>query len=626
MTGTFEKPITIRQAIRNIDDRTFLLPAIQRKFVWSPQQICVLFDSLMRGYPINTFMVWDVTTAKVKDEYKFYGFLNDYCERFRESNEHVPTKGDFKDFKAVIDGQQRLTSIYIGLKGTYAYKKPRSWWPPARNDATFPPRKLYLNILAPVDDSAGGEAMTRFDFRFLTEAQIRAAQKDDQMHWFEVGQILGFPEVSSLDQITFDAVMPYLEPLGLASNVFARKTLTRLYFLVRSEEVIHYYCEQSQEIDRVLDVFIRTNSGGTPLAFSDLLMSIAVANWEGDARKEIDDLVTESRQTLQLSVSRDWVLKSCLVLTEADVRFRVANFDTAQVSQIQARWPGIRECLTETLKLAKGYGLNDSSLRAKNALIPIAYYLYKQTWREQPLYKSINNLAYLREERQLISRWLNIVLLRGTFGGQADSVLRKTRRVLRANLDKARFPLDEIVAAFAGGNKDLRFDEIYLEGLLDIQYGDPRCRSVLSLLFPETNENQSLDIDHLHPGGAFAPSLLKKEAFLLENAELMEFYRDPRNWNSIQNLHLLNASQNRSKKDLTLAQWMAGGQSGFRMPDLLLDEDDSPSFKDFQAFCKKRRAGLLSRLRARVMMSEALMEVDALSDDDEEDEESLVEA
>lgn len=57
MPGSFEKAITIRQAIRNIDDRTFLLPAIQRNFVWSTQQICTLFDSLMREYPINTFMI-----------------------------------------------------------------------------------------------------------------------------------------------------------------------------------------------------------------------------------------------------------------------------------------------------------------------------------------------------------------------------------------------------------------------------------------------------------------------------------------------------------------------------------------------------------------------------------------
>src|SRR5258708_6364366 len=99
MAGQFEKPITIRQALRNIDDRTFLLPAIQRNFVWSTQQICVLFDSLMRGYPISTFMMWDVTSTAIKNHYRFYDFLTHYCQRFKESNDHVPTHGDFKNFK-----------------------------------------------------------------------------------------------------------------------------------------------------------------------------------------------------------------------------------------------------------------------------------------------------------------------------------------------------------------------------------------------------------------------------------------------------------------------------------------------------------------------------------------------
>lgn len=48
MSGGFEKALTTRQAIRNIDGWTFVLPAIQRNFVWSPQQICMLFDFLMR--------------------------------------------------------------------------------------------------------------------------------------------------------------------------------------------------------------------------------------------------------------------------------------------------------------------------------------------------------------------------------------------------------------------------------------------------------------------------------------------------------------------------------------------------------------------------------------------------
>ncbi len=56
MASGFAKPITIKEAIDKIVARKYLIPAIQRKFVWSGEQIEVLFDSIMRGYPINTFM------------------------------------------------------------------------------------------------------------------------------------------------------------------------------------------------------------------------------------------------------------------------------------------------------------------------------------------------------------------------------------------------------------------------------------------------------------------------------------------------------------------------------------------------------------------------------------------
>ncbi|MCX7190678.1 MAG: DUF262 domain-containing protein, partial [Methylotenera sp.] len=144
MAGEYEKAISIKEAIDSINNHDYLLPAIQRKFVWSSQQICVLFDSIMRGYPINTFMMWDVKDDLIKNDYKFYEFIKEYCQRFNEENPHIKTNASFHNFKAIIDGQQRLTSLYIGLCSTYAYKQPRVWWPTVRDDNIFPPRKLYL--------------------------------------------------------------------------------------------------------------------------------------------------------------------------------------------------------------------------------------------------------------------------------------------------------------------------------------------------------------------------------------------------------------------------------------------------------------------------------------------------
>ena len=142
------RTISILEAIRNIESRSFRLPAIQRKFIWKPAQIIALFDSILQGYPINTFMMWHVVSSHIKTNFRFYDFLSNYCQRFGEDNLLSDTRGS-QDFMAVIDGQQRLTSIYIGLKGTYAYKMPRVWWPAAKDDNILPPRKLYIDLKQP---------------------------------------------------------------------------------------------------------------------------------------------------------------------------------------------------------------------------------------------------------------------------------------------------------------------------------------------------------------------------------------------------------------------------------------------------------------------------------------------
>ncbi len=56
----YEKPISIQQAIAAVADDEYVLPAIQREFVWDTDQIETLFDSLMRDYPISTFLFWKV--------------------------------------------------------------------------------------------------------------------------------------------------------------------------------------------------------------------------------------------------------------------------------------------------------------------------------------------------------------------------------------------------------------------------------------------------------------------------------------------------------------------------------------------------------------------------------------
>lgn len=74
--------ICIKDAMNNIASNNYLLPAIQRKFVWEREQIETLFDSIMRNYPINSLMLWKITDKKIKQEYTFYQFIQNFAQRF----------------------------------------------------------------------------------------------------------------------------------------------------------------------------------------------------------------------------------------------------------------------------------------------------------------------------------------------------------------------------------------------------------------------------------------------------------------------------------------------------------------------------------------------------------------
>lgn len=141
--------ITIKEAMANISSNKYLLPAIQRNFVWSMEQIETLFDSILRGFPINSFMLWNVTSQEIKNDFVFYAFIKDYAKKYREINPKISTKLLGGDFYAVIDGQQRLTSIYIALDGSYRIKKPNKRW--RYSEETMPTRKFYLEITEPLN-------------------------------------------------------------------------------------------------------------------------------------------------------------------------------------------------------------------------------------------------------------------------------------------------------------------------------------------------------------------------------------------------------------------------------------------------------------------------------------------
>lgn len=575
--------ISIKEAMESIATNGYLLPAIQRKFVWDTNQIEMLFDSIMKGYPINSFMLWKVTDKNIRENYKFYQFICNYTEKFGENNTEASTKLIDKDFYAVIDGQQRLNSLYIGLNGTYRYKKPNKHW--TCDEKNMPTRRLYLDLSKPLQTLIDNEKVYNFVFKSREELE----NDNSDSHWFEVSKIISLHDLGGVNQ--------YLNEHSLSNNVFAVQTLSNLLNKIFNEEIINYYVIAEQNLDKVLEVFLRTNRGGTSLSFSDLLMSIASANWQKfDARDEIKSIRDEifNYGNPKFDVTQDFILKSILVLSDSDVRFKLDNFGRDNVISFESQWADIRESLVATFKLFEQIGYNDSSLRAKNAAIPVAYYIKKNQ-----LADSITKTTYDIEEKKKISKWLTMSLLKGIFGGHSDGTLVKMREVIK-NTSTSKFPMQELYDAFKNDmDRNYYFDEESIQNLLYAQYRSNQAEFVLMLLYPDVvvNHGKSIAEDHMHPKTIFEDQEKRIKFGLPDDKDKFPngYFTDVRFYNSVLNLQLLEENENKSKGDDDLSKWAS--EKNKKASDLFIEDGTSLDILQFGPFIESRKKQLTSKLK-----------------------------
>lgn len=581
---SYQTALTIAEVVTDIHRKKYLLPAIQREFVWDTEQIERLFDSLMRDYPISSFLFWEVSKENVH-EYEFYEFLRQYHERKQKHNPKASITGE-EGISAVLDGQQRLTSLYIALKGTYAYKLPRKRWD---NEQAYPERKLYLNILAPADHTDRA-----FDFRFLTKEESDI--KDDTTFWFSVPEILNLKELEQINEFLISNEIFQNYTKEAAS--FANKAMSKLYKIIHVQQSISYYLEKSQELDKVLNIFIRINSGGTTLSYSDLLLSIATAQWEEkDAREEITQFVDEINNTGSgFNFNKDFVLKSALILSDLqDITFKVDNFNKTNMLLIESKWEEISNALRIAVNLVASFAYSRDTLTSNNAIIPIAYYILKNNLQDGYLSSS-----HTASDRKLIHKWLIRALVKRQFGGQGDSIQTQMRKVLSEDTSSS-WPFEKIVNTFKGKVKSISFSEEDIDNLLSFKYGQSYTFSVLALLYPSLDFNNVFHLDHIHPRSYFTNSKLKKAGI---DAELWGDYKD--RVDRLANLQMLEARPNIEKSDRPFNQWIEETYSDKANKDAYLkkhhmDTTVPRSFEEFVKFFDARQNKIKEVLKTILM-------------------------
>ena len=240
---------TVRKMVKylnNVEENGgFWLPNIQRNFVWSEEQIQRLFDSIMRKYPISTLLVW-----RTRSRIRRRKFIDNYKHTLRSVDFYVPEDNNTK--LLVLDGQQRLQSLFIGLMGSFEKKE------------------LFFDVLS--GDLVSPEDI-RFNFKFMDPNSA-------SFPWFKFKDII------------FNTNLP---------NQISRSIIRKNETTLNGEQedriedniacAIHQFCTTDilvyQELDStddaeiyteddVVEIFIRANAGGTRLDKSDLLFSLLI--------------------------------------------------------------------------------------------------------------------------------------------------------------------------------------------------------------------------------------------------------------------------------------------------------------------------------------------------------------
>jgi uncharacterized protein with ParB-like and HNH nuclease domain len=572
----FQAPITIHQAIERIRKNEFLLPAFQREFVWSSDQIEKLFDSLMKGYPISSMLLWKVK-GETKTDFRFYQFLTNFVQYHKTHNDHFNTD-QINDFHAILDGQQRFTGLYIGLCGSYAYKEYRRAY--AYSEWSYPTRHLYLNTSKTYTPE---ESDREFIFSFIDKAISKEQElfiDSEGDKWFKISRILSLHQDENFDLDDF------YNKYQLDRD--SRKMLKRLDKVIHTDLIINYYEEDDQRPDKAVNIFVRINSGGTYLSFSDILMSIAVANWKNkDARTEINNLVDGVRSK-GFNITKDYVLKAFLYLYHKDVRSMITSFNNGFIQQIENNWEKIRDAILNLFDLMRTYGLNDYTLTSYNATLPVLYFIYHKV-----IYQDFAIKVGYESNRSRIRQWLFTMLLRKIFGGQSDAVLTQSRRAFTKDIENIKldsvidFPATEINSNI---NKMTEIGDDFISELLLSQKDSRYSFPILAMLYQNLDyKNNSFHQDHLHP---FSSYHLLKQEFKEKYGEAV--------YNSILNLQMLDSNENMSKNSSDLVTWIEGKTRNNNRVQFLenhLIPDVSFKLEDFDIFIEERKKILSEKLK-----------------------------
>ncbi len=345
------------------------------------------------------------------------------------------------------------------------------------------------------------------------EFHAKKPENDKKHWWFKVGDIL-----------ELESVWNYADKHDIKGN--ALKLLEELNKAVHDKQLISFFEETEKNLNKVLNIFIRVNSGGVKLSYSDLLMSILTASFSSDIREKMNELVDALKDKGFSNVGQDQVLKTCLLLIGKDTTFELKNFNKKNIKEIEENWEKITESIYNAAKLLGNSGYA-GYLGSAYILSSLAYFYF------------LNSKMDKNDEKQAL-KFVRNAQITSYFTPSTDTKLNNIANSMKD------------VKTFESFNHNLAKHQTCPLKITNDAIEEMMCSSshalvfsILRILYPHLNyKTTTFHIDHIYP----------KSKFNGKNKKLNQDFYGWRDY--LFNLQLLEGQENSTKKDKDPEVWL----------------------------------------------------------------------
>lgn len=293
-----------------------------------------------------------------------------------------------------------------------------------------------------------------------------------------------------------------------------------------TKQLISFFEETEKNLNKVLNIFIRVNSGGVKLSYSDLLMSILTASFSSDIREKMNELVDALKDKGFPNVGQDQVLKTCLLLIGKDTTFELKNFNKKNIKEIEENWEKITDSIYNATELLETFGYV-GYLGSAYILSSLAYFYF------------LNSKMNENDKEQAL-KFVRNAQITSYFTPSTDTKLNNIANSMKD------------VKTFESFNHNLAKHQTWPLKITNDAIEEMMCYSsharvfpILQILYPNLNyKTTTFHIDHIYP----------KSKFNEKNKKLnKDFYKCE---NHLYNLQLLEGQENSAKKDKDPESWL----------------------------------------------------------------------